>query len=51
MTTGRTNIDWIVGLMDDVAAKPNRPGRYNQAKAVEGDPTNGTITLAVAHGP
>jgi IS1 family transposase len=42
------DMDWVVGMMDAVAAKPKRPARYNQAKATEGDPTNTSITLAMA---
>ena len=26
------DMDWLVGMMDAVAAKPNRPARYKQAK-------------------
>lgn len=28
------DLDWVVGLIDEVAAKPNRPARNNQAKAI-----------------
>lgn len=42
------DLDWVVGMINAVAPNPNRPARYNQAKAVEGEPTNRTISLAMA---
>lgn len=31
------DMDWIVGMIDAAAPKPNRPARYNQAKAIGSD--------------
>lgn len=41
------DMDWVVGMMDAVAAKPNRPARYNQAKGTT-DVLNKGVTLAMA---
>lgn len=42
------DMDWVVGMMDFVAAKPKRRAHYNLAKATRGDPTNTSVALAMA---
>lgn len=43
------DMDWIVGMIDAVAPKPNRPVRYKQAKAIESaDYLNTGVTLQMA---
>jgi len=43
------DMDWIVGMIDAAAAKPNRPARYNQAKAIEtADYLNTGVTVEMA---
>lgn len=46
------DMDWIVGMIDAAAAKPNRPARYNQAKAAAsvGD-LNVTLAMADSRKP
>jgi len=46
------DMDWIVGMIDAAAPKPNRPARYNQAKAATsaGD-LNVTLAQADARKP
>lgn len=41
------DMDWIVGMIDAVAAKPVRPARYKQAVGTT-DTLNKTVTLAMA---
>ena len=41
------DMDWIVGMIDEVAAKPNRPTRYKLAKGTT-DTLNTGVTLAMA---
>jgi IS1 family transposase len=41
------DMEWIVGLIDMAAQKPNRPARYNQAKGTT-DVLNKGVTLAMA---
>jgi hypothetical protein len=46
------DLDWIVGLIDEVAAKPNRPARYKQAKGTTDTLNKGvTLQMADAHKP
>jgi IS1 family transposase len=43
------DMDWIVGMIDAVAAKPNRPARYKQPKAIDtADYLNTGVTLEMA---
>lgn len=43
------DMDWIVRLIDDAAPKPNRPTRYNQARAIDtADYPNTGVTLEMA---
>ena len=53
MASGADNVvrdmDWIVGMIDAVAAKPVRPLRYKQPKALVGSPiTNKGVTIEMA---
>jgi IS1 family transposase len=41
------DMDWIVGMIDAAAPKPNRPARYNQAKGTT-EVLNKGVTLAMA---
>lgn len=41
------DMEWLVGMMDAVAAKPNRPARYNLAKGTT-DVLNTNVTLEMA---
>ena len=41
------DMDWVVGMIDAVAPKPNRPARYNQATGTT-DILNKGVTLAMA---
>jgi len=41
------DMDWLVGMMDAVAAKPNRPARYKQPKGTT-DVLNTSVTMAMA---
>jgi hypothetical protein len=41
------DMDWVVGMIDAVAAKPNRPARYNVAKGTT-DVLNAGVTVAMA---
>jgi IS1 family transposase len=41
------DMDWIVGMIDEVAAKPNRPARYKQPVGTT-DTLNKGVTLAMA---
>jgi IS1 family transposase len=41
------DMDWVVGMIDAVAAKPNRPARYNQAKGTT-DVLNAGVTVEMA---
>jgi IS1 family transposase len=41
------DMDWVVGMIDAVAPKPNRPARYKQAIGTT-DTLNTSITLAMA---
>lgn len=42
------NMDWIVGMIDAVAAKPNRPLRYKQPTGTTETIGNRGVTLAMA---
>lgn len=42
------DMDWIVGMIDAVAPKPNRPVRYKQAKATTSLPGTSNVTLEQA---
>ncbi|HEV7278372.1 MAG TPA: hypothetical protein VGN80_18995 [Devosiaceae bacterium] len=43
------DMEWIVGMIDAVAAKPNRPARYKQAKAIESaEYINNSVTVEMA---
>jgi hypothetical protein len=40
---------WVVGMIDAVAPKPNRPGRYKQPKAIDtADCFNKSVTSEMA---
>jgi IS1 family transposase len=41
------DMDWVVGMIDAVAPKPNRPARYNQAKGTT-DALNAGVTVAMS---
>ncbi len=41
------DMDWVVGMIDAVAAKPNRPARYNVAKGTT-DVLNTGVTVEMA---
>jgi hypothetical protein len=48
------DLDWIVGMIDAVAAKPVRPLRYKQPKAIESAHylnTGVTVEMADARKP
>jgi hypothetical protein len=48
------DMDWIVGMIDAAAPKPNRAGRYNQPKAIAGDDylnKGVTVEMADRHKP
>lgn len=42
------DMDWVVGMIDAVAPKPNRPARYKQAIGTT-DTLNTTVTLEMAN--
>lgn len=43
------DLDWVVEMIDAVAAKPNRPLRYKQPKAIENaDYLNSSVTVEMA---